>query len=82
MMGLPCLRLDGDFFAALDKRSGALLVKLPANEVEARIGNGDGHAFAPAGRAFREWLAISPGSADAWRAAMAEALEFARHRSG
>jgi hypothetical protein len=30
MMGLPCVRHDGRFFASLDRRSGALLVKLSA----------------------------------------------------
>ena len=28
MMGFPCLRLDGDFFASCDSRSGALVIKL------------------------------------------------------
>ena len=77
MMGLPCLRLDGAFFASLDKRSGDLLVKLPADEVSARVERGEGRAFAPAGRVFREWLAIDPGSEQEWRDAMAVALEFA-----
>lgn len=27
MMGLPCVRLDGRFFASLDRRTGALLVE-------------------------------------------------------
>ncbi len=34
MMGLPCVRLDGRFFASLDRRTGALLVKLPAERVD------------------------------------------------
>jgi hypothetical protein len=33
MMGVPCVRVDGRFFASLDRRSGALLVKLPADRV-------------------------------------------------
>ena len=77
MMGLPCLRLHGAFFASLDKRSGDLLVKLPAEEVSARVGRGEGRSFAPAGRAFREWLAIDPGSEVVWRTALADALEYA-----
>ncbi|GAA4952436.1 hypothetical protein HD597_000345 [Nonomuraea thailandensis] len=28
MMGLPCLRYDGRFFACLDRREQALIVKL------------------------------------------------------
>ena len=80
MMGLPCLRLDGAFFASLDKRSGELLVKLPADEVSARVDRGEGRAFAPAGRVFREWLAIDPDSEEEWRNAMAAALDFAATR--
>ena len=77
MMGLPCLRLDGAFFASLDKRSGDLLVKMPADEVSARVERGEGRAFAPAGRVFREWLAIDSDSEEEWRKAMAAAREFA-----
>jgi hypothetical protein len=78
MMGLPCLRVDGAFFASLDKRSGDLVVKLPADEVGARIERGAGKPFAPAGKVFREWLAIEAGDVAAWRAAMADALSFVR----
>lgn len=78
MMGYPCLRVDGAFFASLDKRSGDLLVKLPADEVSARVTSGAGRSFAPAGKVFREWLALSPGTEDDWRAAMKEALDFVR----
>ena len=77
MMGLPCLRLDGAFFASLDTRTGNLLVKLPATDVSERVERGEGSRFAPAGRVFREWIAIEPGSEAAWRAAMADALAFA-----
>jgi len=28
MIGFPCLRLDGDFFASCDHRTGELVVKL------------------------------------------------------
>ena len=78
MMGLPCLRLDGAFFASLDKRNGDLIVKLAADDVSSRIERGDGRSFAPAGKVFREWLAIDPGTDDAWRSALADALDFAR----
>lgn len=80
MMGLPCLRLDGGFFASFDKRRGDLLVKLPAVDVKARIERGDGRPFAPAGRVFREWLAIESGSEAMWRTAISDALEFAATR--
>ena len=80
MMGLPCLRLDGAFFASLDTRSGALIVKLAAGDVAARIERREGGPFAPAGKVFGEWLAVEPGSDQAWRSALSDALAFARSR--
>lgn len=77
MMGLPCLRLDGAFFASLEKRTGELIVKLAADDVSARIARGEGHPFAPAGKVFREWLALEGGTEAVWRAALRDALEFA-----
>jgi hypothetical protein len=55
MMGLPCVRLDGRFFASLDRRTGALRVKLSSERVRQLIDAGHGQPFAPAGRTFREW---------------------------
>ncbi len=80
MMGYPCLRVDGAFFASLDKRTGDLLVKLPADVVSGRVVDGSGKPFAPAGKVFREWLAIELGSEEAWASAMSEALDFVRHK--
>lgn len=54
MMGLPCLRRDGTFFAALDRRTGALLVKLAQARVEDLLASGAAQPFAPAGRRFRQ----------------------------
>lgn len=78
MMGLPCLRLDGAFFASLDKRNDELIVKLEAPEVAARVADGRGHSFAPAGKVFREWLAIAVVDEPTWRAALGDALAFAQ----
>jgi hypothetical protein len=49
MMGLPCLRVHGAFFASCDRRSGDLLVKLPQQRVDELVAAGRVHAFAPAG---------------------------------
>jgi hypothetical protein len=67
MMGLPCVRYQGRFFAALDRRSDALLIKLPQPRVAQLVTDGDGEPFAPASRVFREWVAIlrSPPTAGA-----------------
>jgi hypothetical protein len=77
MMGLPCVRLDGRFFASLDTRTGALLVKLPRQRVAELVTDGTGEPFAPAGRVFREWVAIPLPDRDRWQALLAEARNFA-----
>lgn len=77
MMGLPCLRRDGRFFASLDRHSGALLVKLPAARVSQLIASGDGQPFAPAGRVFREWVAVPRPDRRRWRGLLAEARAHA-----
>ena len=54
MMGLPCLRVNGHFFASFDPRTNSLVVKLPAARVDELIASHLGAPFAPAGRRFRE----------------------------
>jgi len=77
MMGLPCVRLAGRFFASLDRRSGALLLKLPAPRVAQLIAAGHGEAFAPAGRVFREWVAIPTPDRRRWRSLLGDARDHA-----
>lgn len=77
MMGLPCVRRHGRFFASLDRRSGALVVKLPADRVTELITAGHGVPFAPAGRVFREWVAIPRADRRRWRALLTEARDHA-----
>ncbi len=76
MMGLPCLRMNGAFFASFDRKTGDLLVKLPADRVNALVASGQGTDFAPAGRRFREWVAISPDAVESWPDYLTEALAF------
>jgi len=76
MMGLPCMRTDGAFFASLDRGSHHLIVKLPAGRVAELIASGAGLAFAPSHRPFREWVAI-PGAHEAiWAGLLDEARAF------
>jgi hypothetical protein len=77
MMGLPCVRLDGRFFASLDRRTGALLVKLPEHRVAEMVAAGVGEPFAPAGRTFREWVAVPPAGRRRWADLLAEAKAHA-----
>jgi hypothetical protein len=76
MMGLPCLRVGGRFFASFDRRRGALVVKLSAARVDELIQSGAAEPFAPSGRRFREWAAIDRGGLETWPALVEEALEF------
>lgn len=86
---VPVLGSDGDErppgFAAtsgrmtdgLDRRTGALLVKLPAGRVHQLIDAGHGAPFAPAGRTFREWAAITVPDRHRWQDLLAEARTYA-----
>jgi hypothetical protein len=76
MMGLPCLRASGRFFASFDRRNTALLVKLPAARVSELIESDEAAPFAPAGRAFREWASIGSGRSEIWPDLLHEALAF------
>jgi hypothetical protein len=77
MMGLPCLRVGGAFFASLDRRTGDLLVKLTRARVDELVSGGRAAPFAPAGRRFREWAAVPAADADSWSALLEEALRTA-----
>jgi len=76
MMGFPCLRVNGQFFASLDKNSKHMIVKLPAARVAELVGSGQGQPFAPNGRVFREWTALGVPDEDTWRAILHEARTF------
>lgn len=80
MMGFPCLRVDGQFFASCDHRTGDLIVKLPRDRVQALIDTGVGKPFAPAGRVFREWVLVEDRDETRWAALMDEARSFVRER--
>jgi hypothetical protein len=66
MMGLPCLRVSGAFFASCDHRTGDLIVKLPRHRVLELIAAGTGKPFAPAGRTFREWVVVGDRDPARW----------------
>jgi hypothetical protein len=80
MMGFPCLRLDGDFFASCDHRNGHLVVKLNEQRVNALIDTCKAEPFAPNGRPFREWASIPPHNHRSWRPLLDEALQLAALR--
>ena len=76
MMGYPCLRASGAFFACVERATGRLIVKLPAHRVAALVATGQALPFAPNGRTFREWAAFPVADPGEWRALLAEAREF------
>lgn len=80
MMGFACLRLDGDFFAACDHRSGQLVVKLNEERVSALLDVGKGESFAPNGRPFREWVTIPEREHRSWGRLLDEALQLSAMR--
>lgn len=77
MMGFPCLRLKGVFFASSDRETGDLIVKLPEARVKTLIAAGEAVAFAPNGRTFREWARVPQRDPARWRQLIEEALTFA-----
>jgi hypothetical protein len=80
MMGFPCLRLDGDFFASCDHRTGELVVKLNEERATALIDAGKAEPFAPSGRRFREWITVPHRRHRSWQPLLEEALQLAAVR--
>ena len=60
LMRSRCLRVNSEFVAMI-ARSGQLVVKLSAERVDELIADGAGEAFAPAGKVFKEWVAVPAG---------------------
>ncbi len=52
------------------------MVKLPAERVTELIDAGRGEPFAPAGKVFSEWLAVTEVDEDRWRALLREGVAF------
>ncbi len=82
MMGFPCLRLNGDFFASCDHRTGHLVIKLDEHAVSALIDAGEAEPFAPNGRRFREWASIPVRRQRSWGPLLDQALQTAAMRRG
>lgn len=77
MMGFHCLRVKGRFIATVEHDSHDLIVKLPEARVDELIAAGIGQPFAPAGRRFREWVAIAAQDEALWRTLLDEAADSA-----
>ena len=76
IMGGRCLRVEEAFLALVDTKSSGLAVKLPRERVAGLIDAVVGRSFAPAGKAFREWLAVAKSDRTLWRSLLEEGIEF------
>lgn len=76
IMGSRCARVDDEFLALVDYKGSGLVVKLPRLRVDQLIRDGVGQPFAPAGRTFREWVAIPQPDRRRWSQLLAEGIAF------
>ncbi len=76
IMGGRCARVGGEFLALVDFKNSGLVVKLPRDRVDHLIVEGIGLAFAPAGKVFREWVAIPRRNRKLWRSLLREGVAF------
>jgi hypothetical protein len=85
IMNSRCIRVSSaapvkaakpDFLAMPHHKKSGLVVKLPADRVAELIEAGVGEPFAPAGKVFREWLAVTEADEDAWRSLLREGVAF------
>lgn len=80
MMGHHCLRESAGkgFVATVERSSGNLVVKLPRQRVDELVEDGEGLQFAPAGKVFKEWVAIPAYDRDAWTELIEESISFVK----
>jgi hypothetical protein len=76
IMSSRCLRVGKEFLALYDPKRGGLVVKASRKRVEALLETGQGEAFAPAGRVFKEWILIPDASRRQWPKLLREGIEF------
>ena len=75
--GRTALRFDNRIFAMLVR--GRLVLKLPAERVDALLAAGEGARFdANKGTPMKEWFSLDPESELAWLPLAREALDFVR----
>ncbi|HEY2406152.1 MAG TPA: hypothetical protein VGI10_09125 [Polyangiaceae bacterium] len=76
IMSGRCLRVGKEFLALVDYKGSGLVVKLPEERVNELIRAGDGRPFAPAGKVFKEWVAVPKPDRRRWRALLQEGIAF------
>jgi hypothetical protein len=76
IMGGRCARVDGEFLGLVGFRGSGMVIKLPRKRVDELINEGVGQPFAPAGKVFREWVAIAKPDRRRWTKLLHEAVSF------
>lgn len=76
IMSSRCLRVGKEFLAMNHHKKSGLVVKLPASRVAELIDADVGESFAPAGKVFKEWVAVGNADEQLWRDLLAEGVEF------
>jgi hypothetical protein len=76
IMGGRCARVSGEFLGLVDFKGSGLVVKLPRHRVDELIEQGVGQPFAPAGKVFREWVAVPKRDRRRWRSLLREGVAF------
>ncbi len=76
IMSSRCLRVGKEFLAMPHHKTDGLVVKLPAGRVSELIDAGQGESFAPAGKVFKEWLAVTEIDEANWRQLLREGIAF------
>ncbi len=78
MMGTPCLRYKGQFFAMMFDREDALILKVPEKRVNELIETGKGREFNFTKKRFKEWVLISRDFENEYEELMLEAMNNAK----
>lgn len=76
LMRSRCLRVGKEFLAMPEYQTGDLVVKLPRARVDELIEKGQGLAFAPAKKVFREWVQVPARDETLWTQLLDESFEF------
>ncbi|MFK7992462.1 MAG: hypothetical protein AB8I08_40950 [Sandaracinaceae bacterium] len=76
IMGGRCLRVGTEFLGLVDFKGSGMVVKLPKDRVAALIAEDVGRPFAPAGRVFKEWVAVPERNRETWQGLLEEGIAF------
>lgn len=76
IMSSQCLRVGKEFCAMPHHKQQGIVVKLPRERVSEIIEAGEGEPFAPAGKVFKEWLAVLELDETRWRELLVESIDF------